>query len=138
MDNSDFRAAQDGKSPAAKRESFATSKNAAGRLRRDSVSLEALINVLVQQGLCTEEQLLAEEARLRAVQSTMANLQHFKPVRVPPALAGGKQKKHPLRTWASQRRWTRQLGTILFGWRWHKYKKKERSGSAEKNLSRTK
>ena len=101
-------------------------KGSTTRLMGDKVTLEALVNVLVQQGLCTEEQLLAEEARLRAVQRTMANL-HFKPVRVSHAAPKTTQPKHPVKQWAAQRRWTRLLGSYIFGWKWRKYKKKEKT-----------
>jgi len=108
----------------------------AAHITRDKISLEAIVNVMVQQGLCSEEQLLAEEERLRAVKQTVSNL-HFQPVRRKKGAAAGKPKKNPLKRWASQRRWTRQVGSLLFGWRWRKYKKKERSGLSGQNPPRT-
>ncbi len=95
------------------------------QLARDKISLEAVINVLLQQGMFTEEQLSQEEARLRAVRRTMSNL-HFQPVRRTRAARKEKQKKHPLKQWAAQRRWARQIGSFVFGWKWRKFKKKEK------------
>ncbi len=92
-------------------------------ITKDKISLEAVINVLVQQGLCTEEQLAAEESRLRAIRRTITGL-HFVPVNVK-----GRRSQlpehgpHSLRRWASQRRWARKLGTFLFGWKWKKHQK---------------
>ena len=134
MDNHDFRPVQNGKlhsTTAATNGKSASPKSDTGRLAGGKISLEAVINVLVQKGLCTEEQLRAEEARLRAVQHTMAHL-HFKPVRVT-RKSPRPASKHSLKRWAAQRRWARKLGSILFGWRFQKYKKKERSGSSQQN-----
>lgn len=133
MDNSDPDRSVNGVPRAnSKHRAPAPQKPFAGRSTRDQISLEAVVNVLVKQGLCTEEQLLTEESRLRAVRRTMTTL-HFRPVRMS---RPGKQKRHPIRRWASQRRWSRQLGTFLFGWKWQKFRKKERSGSSDRNPSR--
>ncbi|MDZ7268057.1 MAG: hypothetical protein ONB48_09845 [candidate division KSB1 bacterium] len=93
-------------------------------LTQDQLSLEAVINVLVQKGLCTEAELLKEEARLRAVRQTLAGLR-FTPVqtRHQGRDHGHEHHHHLLRRLASRYRWSRKLGTRLFGWRWRKIKR---------------
>jgi len=91
-------------------------------LTPDQVSLEAVINVLVQKGLCTEAELLKEQARLRAVRDTVAGLR-FTPVQTQRAGEGHSHNHHLLRKWASHYRWSRKLGTRLFGWKWKKMKR---------------
>ena len=100
--------------------------NGARRWTRDQISLEAVINVLIQRGLCTEEQLLNEETRLRAIRRTVSRM-HFQPVRRTSAAGKARRKRHPIKQWAAQRRWARQAGSLLFGWKWRKFKKKEKS-----------
>lgn len=89
---------------------------------QDQLSLEAVINVLVQKGLCTEAELLKEEARLRAVRSTMAGLR-FTPVQTMRAGESSHHDHHVWRKWASRYHWSRKLGTRLFGWKWKKMKR---------------
>lgn len=91
-------------------------------LTQDQLSLEAVINVLVQKGLCTEAELLQEEARLRAVRSTLAGLQ-FTPVQTMRKGESPSHDHHVLRKWASRYRWSRKLGARLFGWKWKKMKR---------------
>ncbi|MGH7496580.1 MAG: hypothetical protein ACREOO_29875 [bacterium] len=138
MDSSNLNGTQNGAFHKTSKVSQAqpSPKPASEKLTRDRISLEALINVMVQQGFCTEEQLLAEEARLRTVHRTVSNL-HFRPVRVS-SVPGEKQRKHPIKKWAAERRWARRLGAFLFGWQWRKFKKKERSVSSGQNPSRAK
>lgn len=138
MDNSNLNRAQNGTFRVTSKTSQEqeASKPSGRTLTRDKISLEAVIGVLVQQGLCSEAQLLAEETRLRSVQRTMSDLE-FRPVRVttPPH---EKKRKHTFKQWAAERRWARRLFGWLFGWQWRKYKKKERSGSSGQNPSRAK
>jgi hypothetical protein len=98
---------------------------AAGSDTVDRVSLEALINILIKRGLCTESELLAEENRLHALRETVTRID-FTPVPIP--RSGYEYKLHDtnrLRRWASKRHWSRRLGTLLFGWKWHRRKKKQ-------------
>lgn len=90
-------------------------------LTPDQISLEAVINVLVQRGICTEAELLTEEKRLHAVRQTMAGLA-FVPVQTKHAGQTHHKEHSALRHWASQHRWSRRLGSTLFGWKWRKIK----------------
>ncbi len=97
-----------------------TGANAIGR-----VSMEALINVLIKRGLCTENELLAEENRLHAVSETASRL-NFAPVQI--QRESYEHKRHDnnrLRRWAAKRQWSRRVGTLLFGWKWHRKKREQ-------------
>jgi len=91
-------------------------------LTRDRISTEALVNVLVQQGICTEDELIAEEGRLQTERRAKAGAV-FTPVQI---VRSGRRHSHshnPVKKWASKRRWARRLGTLLLGWKWRKVKK---------------
>lgn len=90
-------------------------------LTPDQLSVEAVINVLVQRGICTEEELVTEEKRLRAVRQTMAGLA-FVPVQTKHSEHTAHKEHSALRHWASRHRWSRRLGSTLFGWKWRKIK----------------
>lgn len=90
-------------------------------LTLDQLSLEAVINVLVQRGICTEAELFTEEKRLRSVRRTMAGLA-FVPVQTKHADHAHHKDHSALRHWASQYRWSRRVGTALFGWKWRRVK----------------
>jgi hypothetical protein len=86
----------------------------------DQVSLEAVIQILIKHGICTEAELFAEENRLRPSE-TIHESTPFAPVQI-----HSERHRHAdgnrLRRWAAKRHWTRRLGTILFGWKWHRKK----------------
>jgi hypothetical protein len=89
------------------------------------VSMEALINVLIKLGLCTENELLAEENRLQAQHETVSPL-NFAPVQIQRESYEHKRyDNNRLRRWAAKRLWSRRLGTLLFGWKWHRRKKEQ-------------
>lgn len=90
-------------------------------LTLDQLSLEAVVNILVHRGICTEAELLTEEKRLRAVRQTMAGLA-FIPVQTKHAGHAHQKEHSALRHWASRHRWSRRLGSALFGWKWRKIK----------------
>lgn len=94
----------------------------------DRVSLEAVINVLIQRGLCTEAELLAEENRLRNL-GVPAPEEKLESVRFTPVQTYSHRHQYEprdsnsLRRWAGKRAWTRKLGSLLFGWKWHRKKR---------------
>lgn len=89
----------------------------------DGVSMEALINVLIKRGLFTESELLAEENRLQARRETASPL-NFTPVQIQRESYEHKRyDNNRLRRWAAKRQWSRKLGTLLFGWKWHRKKR---------------
>ncbi len=90
----------------------------------DIVSLETVVNVLVEKGICTAEELFEEERRRReygkkfkevkVVQTPTDPLQHEREKL--------RKKQNWLKRKMSKRRWSRHLGTRLFGWQWKKVK----------------
>jgi len=88
----------------------------------DIVSLETVVNVLVRKGVCTSEELFEEERKLRNYGNK------FKEVRVVRTSQDSavlqreelRRKQNWLKRKMSKRRWSRQLGTRLFGWQWKK------------------
>jgi hypothetical protein len=94
----------------------------------DRVSLEAVINVLIQRGICTEAELLAEENRLRNL-GVPAPEEKLESVRFTPVQTHSHRYQYEprdnnsLRRWAAKRAWTRKLGSLLFGWKWHRKKR---------------
>ncbi|MFQ5603119.1 MAG: hypothetical protein ACE5HS_07610 [bacterium] len=91
----------------------------------DIISLETVVNVLLQKGLCTPEELFEEERKRYHYQSKVKNVSL---VQTPQSLEQVDNKKkhghnsHWLKRKMSKYRWTRRLGTALFGWRWKKVK----------------
>jgi hypothetical protein len=91
----------------------------------DRVSMEALINVLIKRGLCTENELLAEENRLHGRREADTRIE-FAPVQI--QREGHEYRHHHhhgLRRWAAKRQWSRRVGTLLFGWKWHRKKREQ-------------
>jgi hypothetical protein len=87
----------------------------------DEVSLAAVIQILLQRGICTEAELLTEESRLRLLQETTPRAA-FTPAQIP--REHHHQHDHKLlRRWAAKYSWSRKLGTLIFGWKWHRKKR---------------
>ena len=98
----------------------------------EQISLEAVINVLIKRGICTETELFAEENRLRTSglwtsEENMASTP-FAPVRTYSERDGRHHEydTNPLRRWAAKRPWSRRLGSLLFGWKWHRKKRDQK------------
>ena len=91
----------------------------------DIISLETVVNVLVNKGLCTPEELFEEEQARRHYNRQVKDISL---VQTEPGSITHKSKKSRrhkqnwLKRKMSKRRWTRNLGTRLFGWRWKKVK----------------
>lgn len=85
----------------------------------DMISLETIVHVLVNKGICTREELLAfEESFQRKTQGSQqnnyVNIQN----------THDRGRFSGLKRSMSRHRWSRRLGTLLFGWKWKKVKKK--------------
>jgi hypothetical protein len=87
------------------------------------VSVEALVAVLVRRGLCTAAELIEEEARLRSESGRFDDSQYVRIGDGDTHAEHGHRQQHPLRRYFAKYRWTRRLGTALFGWKWKKTKK---------------
>ena len=88
----------------------------------DLVSLEALINVLIRNGVCTAEELFEEEQTRRIYLNSTKNNSLVKTE--DPGQSQGSSTDKRNRSWLkrklSKRRWTRKLGEVLLGWEWRK------------------
>lgn len=93
----------------------------------EQVSLNTVIQVLIKRGFCTEADLIAEEARQRAVEQPRDPMpaMHFSPVQTHSERQVHRHRREDsnrIRRWASKRHWSRKLGTLIFGWKWHRKK----------------
>ncbi|MDZ7412886.1 MAG: hypothetical protein ONB15_05035 [candidate division KSB1 bacterium] len=75
----------------------------------DTISLRTLVNLLLKKGVVTVQELLDEESRNLAWDDE-----------APPAAGreSRSQRMRGLKRLMSKRRFTRRLGTWLFGWHW--------------------
>lgn len=104
----------------------------------ENVSLEAVIEVLIKRGVCTEAELLSAENKLRNAdfqpqtsdfRSRTMETAPFKPVQTYSAREEHRHQYHHhhhdgnrIRRWAAKYKWSRRLGGLLFGWKWHRKK----------------
>lgn len=88
----------------------------------DLVSLEALVNVLIRNGVCTAEELFEEEQTRRIYLNSTKNIALVKTKNLGQSQGSSPDKRN--RSWLkrkmSKRRWTRKLGEAIFGWEWKK------------------
>ncbi|UCE05378.1 MAG: hypothetical protein JSW07_17445 [bacterium] len=84
----------------------------------DVISLETMVHMMVNKGICTATELFMLEGRVQEInQQNKGNdfipiKNHYHRGRFP-----------GLKKAMSKFRWSRQLGTLLFGWKWKKVKK---------------
>jgi len=93
----------------------------------DLISTEAVVNMLIRKGICTAEDLYDEERRLQQEAREFNSDTHF--VDIPSMHESGlvppnRRRRSWLKRKMAKRRWTRRLGTQLFGWEWKKVKVK--------------
>ncbi|MCH6560110.1 hypothetical protein IH799_07125, partial [candidate division KSB1 bacterium] len=88
----------------------------------DLVSLEALVNVLIRNGVCTAEELFEEEQTRRLYLNSTKNISVVKTedLRQSQGSSSDKRNRSWLKRKMSKRRWTRKLGRALLGWEWKK------------------
>ncbi|OQX83074.1 hypothetical protein B6D60_11130 [candidate division KSB1 bacterium 4484_87] len=84
----------------------------------DIISIETVVNMLVRKGICTAEELFILEGQL---QEQNKDTKENKVISIKSDYERGRFPA--LKRWMSKRRWTRHLGTALFGWKWKKVKK---------------
>ena len=84
----------------------------------DVISLETVINMMVKKNICSVEELFRMEGKIRE-QNKNLNKANFVSID-----SSREHSSHTgLKRIMSKRRWTRRLGTALFGWKWKKVKK---------------
>jgi len=98
------------------------SENSENPVAADLVSLEALVNVLIRNGICTADELFEEEQTRRLYLNSVKDISIVKTDGSADSHQGSSDKSN--RSWLkrkmSKRRWTRKLAAILFGWEWKK------------------
>ena len=84
----------------------------------DVISLETIVNILVKKKICTKEELFMLEGRIQE-QNRNTKKNNFVSVKKSHDKSGYSGLKRIM----CKHRWTRRLGTTLFGWKWKKVKK---------------
>ena len=84
----------------------------------DVISLETVVNMMVKKNICTREELFTLEGKIQEQNKALRN-NHFISVNNP----YNRGSYSGLKRLMSKRRWSRNLGTALFGWKWKKVKK---------------
>lgn len=110
----------DGAAPAS-RHGGETPHNQADVVER--ISVETLVAVMVRKGLCTEAELLEEENLRRAESGRFQDSQYLRIDNDEVNAEHWGRPQHPLRKMFARFRWSRRLGTAIFGWKWKKLKK---------------
>jgi len=86
----------------------------------DVISLETMVHMLVNKGICTAEELFMLEGRVQELNQKQPK-NNFVPIQNQfdrgtfPGLKRAMSKHH----------WSRRLGSLLFGWKWKKIKKNQ-------------
>lgn len=106
------------------------SENSENPVAADLVSLEALVNVLIRNGICTADELFEEEQTRRLYLNSVKDISIVKTAGSADSHQRSSDKRN--RSWLkrnmSKRRWTRKLGKALFGWEWRKVKVQNNKG----------
>lgn len=84
----------------------------------DEISLETLINLLAQKKLITVDELFSLESRMRDYKQYRNDVSY---VNIKNNYDRGRFPE--LKKTMSRHRWSRRLGSFLFGWKWKKVKK---------------
>ncbi|MDZ7330594.1 MAG: hypothetical protein ONB31_01305 [candidate division KSB1 bacterium] len=84
----------------------------------DVISLETIVHMLVAKGVCTAEELFMLEGRVQDLNHKSHGMNF---VSIQNQLDRGRFPG--LKKAMSKHRWSRRLGTLLFGWKWKKVKK---------------
>jgi len=98
----------------------------------DRISIETIVNLLVKKGICTSDELFRLEQRLNGEKGYSNHIERKTNFN---EIANGEMTfinvnnpydrgRFPaLKRSMSRHRWSRKLGTFIFGWKWKKVKK---------------
>ncbi len=84
----------------------------------DVISLETMVHMMVNKGICTVEELFMLEGRVQELKQKNDNNKY-----VSIHNHNDRGRFPAFKRAMSQHRWGRRLGTLLFGWKWKKVKK---------------
>jgi hypothetical protein len=96
----------------------------------DSISVETIVNLLIQKRICTVEELFRLEGQIRDRQQTSHQAEYFR-IKQQSEAVSHETKHRWLRSFLIKYHWTRKLGTLLFGWRWKKVRQSSQSSKFE-------
>ena len=108
----------------------------------DEVSRDALVNLLIKEGVCTSDEIAKAEEKIRA-NDNLSSKEKFSPEdlsKLKREIRNNQSKEKnmtivninnpydrgrfpSIKRAMSKHRWSRRLGTWLFGWKWRKVKK---------------
>ena len=110
------------------------SENSENPVAADLVSLEALVNVLIRNGICTADELFEEEQTRRLYLNSVKDISIVKTDGSADSheRSSDKRNRAGLKRKMSKRRWTRKLGRALFGWEWIKVRSNRNNKGAVK------
>jgi len=84
----------------------------------DEISVETIANLLVKKGVVSAEELFMLEGRVREEKSRLETANY-----VSVKNSHNRGRYSGFKKLMSQFRWSRRIGTLLFGWKWKKVKK---------------
>jgi len=84
----------------------------------DVISLETIVHMMVNKGICTADELFMLEGNVQELNSNDKKSQF---VKIQTNFDRGRFSG--LKKTMSKHSWSRKLGTMLFGWKWKKVKK---------------
>lgn len=96
----------------------------------DSISVETIVNILVQKRICSVEELFRLEGQIREKQQVSQQAEYYR-IKQQSELVSHETKHRWLRRLFIKYHWTRRLGTILFGWRWKKVRQSSQGSKFE-------
>jgi hypothetical protein len=94
----------------------------------DTISLETVVNMLVQKGVCTVDELFMLEGRVRDKREDEDDMEYLR-TKIKVETSKHSSNHNWLKRKFSKYRWSRRLGSKLFGWKWKKVKRASRSDS---------
>lgn len=96
----------------------------------DSISLETVVNMLVQKKICTVDELFMLEGRIRDKRIEEQQINYVTTKIKSESQRHSSSGHHWLKRRFSKYRWTRRLGARLFGWKWKKVKRSNQHDSS--------
>jgi hypothetical protein len=96
----------------------------------DSISVETIVNILVQKKICSVEELFRLEGQIREKQQVSHQTEYYR-IKQQSEVVSNETKHRWLRRFFIKYHWTRKLGTMLFGWRWKKVRQSPQGSKFE-------
>ncbi|MCK5739336.1 hypothetical protein KAH55_09145 [bacterium] len=88
----------------------------------NEISTETLVTILVNKGICTKDELVAVEQKIRTEEQLHKKMA-YEHLKQSGTAKTGSSRNQWLRRQFSKSKLGRKLGTALFGWRWKRVKR---------------